>query len=416
MKRVILIICALLLTTVVLVACGNGDTSADADGPSGNITVFFWDGNQTPAMENIMALLDDTAPNVNVELTQIPWGQYWPAIQIALASSNEPDVFWSHPVNSVEFVPAGLMEPLDYFIERDGIDMSIFPQGAVDMFTFDDVIYAIPKDFDTVALFYNRAIFEAQGVDTPTDNWTMDNLRDVSIALTEGSTFGFIAQAWLHGQVYPWMLSNGGTILSSDGTFFDLYSPENIEAVQWLYDAMYVHGFSPDGPSQIETDPVSQFLAGNIAMISTGAWNVGWFYETLGSDLGVAALPVSRQPASIISTVAISMNPRSENKDAAWEVIRLFTMEESAPAQAMFAIPAIVGTQHYWVNNFPGLNLQVFIDAVDFATPNQIPSVAAPEQTAVFDDALQNIWLRTEDIATALRRVTEETAAIAAGN
>ena len=416
MKKSILVFCALLVITLALAACGNGGGggAGAGDGPSGRVTVFFWDGNQVPAMENIMDLLEETAPGVSVELTQIPWGQYWPAIQIALASSNEPDVFWSHPVNSVEFVPAGLMEPLDYFIERDGIDMSIFPQGSLDMFTFNGIRYGIPKDFDTIALFYNRSIFQAAGVATPDGTWSMDDLRDTAIALTSGSTFGFVSQAWTQGQVHPWALTFGGRTLTPDGTSFDVYTPENIASLQWLYDSMFVHQFSPTGAAQLEIDPVDRFLAGNVAMISTGAWNVGWFYDMLDADLGIAPLPVQMRPASIISTVALSMSPRSENKDAAWEVLKLFTLEESAPAQAMFAIPAINGTQHHWVNNFPSLNLQVFIDAVEWASPNPIPSVRAPEQQAIFDDALQNIWLQTEDIASALRRITEETAAIAA--
>jgi len=399
MKRTLIITAAILLMTVVLAACANGGSSKGGDGPGGEITFFYWDDNQREAMDKVIVLLKDIAPDVSVESTIIPWGQYWTTLQISLTSAAEPDVFWVNKFNSLDYIPAGLMEPIGSYIERDEVDMSVFPQALIDLYSADGAIYAIPKDFDTIALFYNRSLFDAKGMDYPEDTWTWDDLKDAAIALTEGNVYGFAAQAWTQGTVHPWMLSNGGKVLTPDGSSFDVNYPENIEAVQWLVDAMYVHGFSPDGPSQRELDPTDMFLAGNIAMHTGGSWAVSWFLDMMGDDLGVASLPISRQPASIINGLGIAMSARSENKEAAWMLQKAFTLKEAGEAQAGSVIPAIVGTEHLWVESFPSLNLQCFVNAASYATPNPAPRVASAEQQAVFDDALQNIWMQTEDVA-----------------
>ena len=44
----------------------------------------------------------------------------------------------------------------------------------------DGKIYVVPKDKDTIALLYNKEIFDEAGVTYPTADWTWDDLESAS--------------------------------------------------------------------------------------------------------------------------------------------------------------------------------------------------------------------------------------------
>ena len=69
---------------------------------------------------------------------------------------------------------AGLLLNLNDYIEGDeNIDMAKYYEDIVELYTNDDGIhYAIPKDYDTVALWYNKTIFDEAGMEYPTNDWT----------------------------------------------------------------------------------------------------------------------------------------------------------------------------------------------------------------------------------------------------
>ena len=383
---------------------------------SGKISFYYWDERQKPAMDDIIRIMQKDTPDVEVESTIIPWAQYWINLQTSLAASDEPDVFWIDIDNAVDYVPAGLIQELSTFIARDNIDMSVFPESLVDSYQFGDNLYAMPKDYSTIAMYYNKALFDAQGLAYPNNDWTWDDLQTAATALTEGHIYGFAAAPWSLGVVYPWILSNGGTLMAPDNTMFSLYHPENVEAIQWLLDAMYVNGFSPDAASQLELDPNDRFNSGTLAMFCGGSWAASFYHDALGDDLGVARLPISQQEGNIIGGLGVSISARSQNKEAAWALVRAFSTREAGEAQAGVVIPAYLGTESMWVNNIPNLDLRVFINAAAQASPNPTPTIASAAQRAVVEEALQSIWMQAEDVETALRRSDGEFAAIVAGN
>ena len=413
MKKFLLIIVVVLMMSLALAACGNSGGKS-GDGASGNITFFYWDDGQRPAMDAVIEVMKTFAPDVNVESTVIPWGQYWTTLQVNLTSASEPDVFWVNKNYSMDYFPAGLAEPIKDYVDRDNIDMSVFPSALVDLYTYDGKLHAIPKDFDTIALFYNKALFDSAGVAYPTNDWSWDDLLEAAISLTGDGVWGLGLSPWGQGLAYPFILSNGGSVTTSDNRMFDFDNAGAIGALQWIVDAIYVHGISPDGPSLLEMDSFERFQAGQVAMQTGGSWSTGTYAEMLGDNLGVARLPISQKEANVIHGLGITMSARSENKEAAWQLQKAFTMKEAGEAQAIAVIPAYTGAEAVWVNNFPSLDLQVFIDAAQIATPIPAASVNAGAQVAAVEDMFQRIWLKDEDVQTAVARLAEEVAALVA--
>ncbi|MCL1796623.1 MAG: extracellular solute-binding protein, partial [Clostridia bacterium] len=80
-----------------------------AEAPSGTITLYYWDENQKPGMDAVVAMYEAES-GVKVESTVIPWAQYWTKLQTSLPSENGPDVFWTNFSHAVDYFPAGLVE------------------------------------------------------------------------------------------------------------------------------------------------------------------------------------------------------------------------------------------------------------------------------------------------------------------
>ncbi|ETJ29197.1 ABC transporter, substrate-binding protein, partial [human gut metagenome] len=56
------------------------------------------------------------------------------------------------------------------------VDLNKFPQDLVDLYKSDGKNYAIPKDYDTVGLWYNKTLFDEAGISYPDETWTWDTL------------------------------------------------------------------------------------------------------------------------------------------------------------------------------------------------------------------------------------------------
>ncbi|MGG8473426.1 ABC transporter substrate-binding protein, partial [Rahnella sp. PAMC25617] len=98
-------------------------------------------------------------------IDQSGWEDYWQKINTGLVSGNSADVFTSHLAYYPEFVLNDQILPLDDYIKADGVDTSIYQDGLVDLWKSPEgVQYGLPKDFDTIALFYNQQLTDAAGI------------------------------------------------------------------------------------------------------------------------------------------------------------------------------------------------------------------------------------------------------------
>lgn len=354
-------------------------------------------------------------PDVTVEPTLIPYGQYWTKLQTSLTSDNGPDVFWLNLAAAVEFYPAGLIQELDAYVERDGVDLSVFPKALVDMYSLDGKLYGIPKDYDTIGLFYNKSLFDAKGLAYPTNDWTWEDLRTAALTLTDGTNYGFIIPPYGQQMVEPWVLSNGGPLITDGNKQLNFNTPETIEALQWMIDRVYVDQVSPTAASMKELSPDEYFQGERVAMITQGSWMVPAYYEALGEKLGVCELPDSPKTGrngNVIHGLSVNISAKSRNKEAAWGLAKAFTTREAGEAQAKVVIPAYSGADKIWVDSFPGLDLQCFIDAADIAVSIPTCRVAASKQEQIMADVLSNMWMKTIDVASGCAQIDEECAKI----
>lgn len=170
---------ALLATTAV--------SCSGKDGKSGSkqVTIKYqlWDSNQLPAYQAAVEEFMKQNPNIKIEITQLGWDDYWTGLQTEMIGGTAGDVFTDHLSKYLDFANKNLLVDLAPYIQRDHVDTGIYMNSLEKLWqTKDGKTYGLPKDWDTIAIVYNKHLTDAAGV-------THDELNNMTWNGKDGGTF-----------------------------------------------------------------------------------------------------------------------------------------------------------------------------------------------------------------------------------
>ena len=386
-------VAALLSAAVALSACGGGGgagSSPEGDGAvagtdaSAQLTYGVWDLNQVPAMKALVEDFRKTYPNISVEIAHTPPQQYWTKLQTQASSGTLPDVFWMNGPNVTLYATNGMIAPIDPLIEQGVVDPGNYPDAMNRLYTVDGTEYAVPKDFDTVALWYNRDVFERAGVALPTAEWTWSDFQKAGVAISEKlkgeGIYGVVMDLMSpQSTYYNSVLQAGGHIISEDGTKSGYDDPATIRGLQ-LWRDLIESGASPTVAQLSDTTANQWFGSGRAGMMWSGTWMVSEFLQSpQAKNIDVAPLPKDKERATVIHGLGVVMAAKGKNTAAARAFLGYLAGKEAALIQAKSgaANPAFTGSQAEWLASAPGFDLQVFLDAVEYAHPYPVSKNAA---------------------------------------
>ena len=358
------------------------------------ISYGMWDENQLQVHRKIINEFETRNPDIEVEIRVVPWGDYWKWLQAILEGGEAHDVFWMNAPNFSVYVAKGVLLSLQSTISEDGIVLKNYPQGLVDMYSYNGDIYGIPKDFDTIALYYNKDLFDAAGVDYPDDTWTWDELKKTAKMLTSDDQWGFAAPI-TEDQAGYWNLifQNGGQVLSDDGKQVLLSGDRACEAILFLH-SFIEDGISPSHDIMQSFDALNQlFPSGRVGMVFAGSWMTKTYAEA-NVRLDIASLPTKTNRATIIHGVANAVWAGTKHPEAARALVEFMASHEVADmvASSGTVIPAYKGYQKNWINSIPEMNLAVHIDSTNYAVPYPTSSLGSGWNDSVAA-ALQRAWV-----------------------
>jgi len=358
------------------------------------ISYALWEQTQVPAHEQIIAAFEAKHPNINVEIQLVPWSEYWNKLQTALAGGEAYDVFWMNGPNFQVYASKGVLLNLQDTIDAAKIDMSVFPEALLKVYTYDGKVYGMPKDFDTIALFYNKAIFDAAGVAYPTADWTWDDLKAAAKELTSDDVYGFIALPYDQAGYWNFVYQNGGQMLTADASKTLVDEPAACDAVKYLY-SFVQDKTSPDGAVMASAEPTTQlFPSGKAAMVTAGSWVAKFLHDSeIGPNLGVAPLPKGKQRASILHGLSNVVWSETPHPTEATEFVKFLGSKEAETilAETGTVIPAYEGLQENWVKAIPEMDLQVFVDALEYSVPYPTTPVG-PEWSFKIANIFSETW------------------------
>jgi multiple sugar transport system substrate-binding protein len=177
-------------------------------------------------------------------------------------------------------------------------------------------------------------MFDAAGLDYPTDDWTWEDFREAARALTlDTDEDGEIDQwgYWIYGryaQVDTWMFRNGGRYLNEDETAIEL-NEAAVNTLDFLTGLVLEDQVAPMPQEMEGIRQQDVFPLGMAAMWVDGSWNIANTRSVAGPDMrwGIAQVPVG--PDATPETAAayawadmLSMPQGGENPELAWAFIQ----------------------------------------------------------------------------------------------
>jgi len=261
--------------------------TAKAEGENNSdvtLSVSIWDTNQEPGLEEIMA--DFTKETgIKTKITVVRWADYWTAMEAAAQGGSLPDVFWMHSNESERYMSNGMLLDLtDYIKNSEVIKKEYYPTDIWSLYGYEGKDYAVPKDIDTIALWYNKKMFDEAGLAYPTADWTWDDLTEAARKLKkpDGSQYGFCLKPNNdQAGYYNMILDRGGYILNDDKTKSGYDDPKSIEAMQIL-ETWIKEDLIPSAETMSENSEDVLFQSGKVAMIYSEKYH---FYKFPGGGI-----------------------------------------------------------------------------------------------------------------------------------
>ena len=128
----------------------------------------YWSSEQEDGINAVIDAFNASQDEIHVTATIVPWDQFWEKLSVGLPAGSAPDVFTINALNVVDYAKNGYLLDISDLFESGAVDLSKFPQSAIDTHTIDGKLWAVPKDYDNIAVFYNKSMFDAAGIEYPT--------------------------------------------------------------------------------------------------------------------------------------------------------------------------------------------------------------------------------------------------------
>lgn len=324
----------LLLLISTLTSCGFQNSQ---DGIT--VTLSGWQSSPTEKqlLEQVLHQFETQHPTIKVK-HEIINDQYMDVIKTRLIGDAAPDVFYLDAFEAPLLMKYGVLEPLNSYINAQ-FDLADFEPNLLKAFQLDGRTYGLPKDFSTLALFYNKQAFQDAGLDQPPQTW--NELRDYSQKLTvdinrdgRNEQYGFGVSPELSRQ-YFMMTAFGGRLIDrqENAAFFTTGS---LKGLQLIID-QYRKDRTSAQPSDVGASTGSElFGQGKVAMAIEGPWAIPYLQETFPKlQFATAQVPtINNKKGTMAYTVAYVMNKKTKHKEAAWQLISYLTSPEGMKAWA----------------------------------------------------------------------------------
>lgn len=360
------------LAAAAATGCSGGGGSSRTPGGRTTISYGMWDPLQVPGTEKVIEAFEEEHPDISVRIQLTPFTSYWTTLKTAMRGGSAPDVFWMNAVNLQLYAQGGALGPLDAFIERDGFDMGVHPGELLRMYTHEGTHYAMPKDFDTIGLWYNKELFDKAGIEYPDESWTWETVREAAAELTDPrrGVHGIAAEMSKQYTYYNTIAQAGGYVIRDGKSGFA--DPRSIEGLRFWTD-LIDKGHSPSQSAMTDTTGRQLYLSEKVAMNYDLSAMASQMYAAppIKDHGSVAVLPKGRQRATTIHGLAAAISGKTEHPEAAWKFVKFLGSRKAALIQSGegATISSYAGTQDAWVKSMPEFDLKVFIDMLDYAVP-----------------------------------------------
>jgi multiple sugar transport system substrate-binding protein len=288
--RSIKIFAVVLIVSIILTGCG-GRTSKE----SYSVPLEVWGVFDNTNMYNeIFSEYKNLDKNVGIiQYKKHTLDSYRDDLLSALAAGNGPDIFMIHNSWIADFQDK--VAPIPQYMLTEQNYRDNFIDVVANDFVVDGKMYGVPLSVDSLALYYNKDIFNVAGIATPPETWS--EFDDVVKALTKIDEYGNIKQSAValgtadnvnrSPDILTLMMIQNGTEMSDRQTgritFADPKQRKNDETFIPGEQALeyYTSFASATEPvytwNKAQNYSIDEFFEGRTAMMI----NYSWHYDTI---------------------------------------------------------------------------------------------------------------------------------------
>lgn len=411
---------------ILLSGClGNGQQSVEESSRNDDVVLDVWhtfaaESKEEEVFMNSVAEFESAHPNVTVDVTMVPFGNADQLFMTAAQGGQAPDLMRLSSdqlgaIGEVRVDGYPLLEDLRPHLTPQ--DRQQFEERALQAMRYGDALYGVPASQDCLSLIFNKALFDAQGLDYPDSSWTEQDLLQAAQTLTAQDVQGLAIPIKTAYWWFPIQEGFGGSLFDENGEP-SLDSNGSSEAMRWMLDLELEHGVVATG-TQIE-GMKNQFISSKAAMIFDGPWN--WAtYEASRLNIGQTLLPLVDSTGDRMSPLVTykgwSVSKQSPNKVAAAELALWFSSEN---VQKDFAVETYTMPTHVALESDEEINLDPvlsgFLEQTKVGTPaptTRAMSLVYDPLSTAFEQAYSEIASTEEALSGANQQLKEQIATLA---
>ncbi|SFL46434.1 ABC-type glycerol-3-phosphate transport system, substrate-binding protein [Gracilibacillus orientalis] len=418
-----IVTCYLLMVVKPLTSDRGRHSAEEVINEEDKVHLTFWRnfGNsaENEAYNELISDFETAHPNININMEEIEYSNYEVKLRTEIVTGTGPDIMAIDSPNLALYANSGILLSLDPFVEEDVDIKGNFPESIIEGLTYQNEIYLMPIVESSIALYYNRHIFEEAGVPfpekSPVKPMTWEETIEIAKAVQnkEQGVYGIDpAQGFSNGESpayfkLPFLWQFGASVLSPDGSTVSGYldSEEALAALQFYQDL-----YHKEGVAALEL-PDKAFETNQLAMTVLGSWALIDLEKNgfiLGEDFGVAPLPKADKQVVPNGSWALGISSKTEHPEEAWKFIRYVTSYEGMKKYVTITgdIPARYSVAEA-LPVFDEYPYNIFLHQAYYYSRNRPVTPAYPDISTAVKELFEDIGIANKDVGSSVDEAVE---------
>jgi multiple sugar transport system substrate-binding protein len=383
--------------------------------PNATLRVSSWgDTSEQGVNRDALARFNQVYPDVKITYEPQP-SDYQTKLLAQISGGSQPDVFYVDPGLAYQLIPNGILLDLTAALAETGRSKDDYFPSLLGIFTGKDgKIYGLPKDFGSLAIFYNTDTVKTP----PKEGWTQDDFTAFVKENNSGSgqtqVFGFSAAADFE-RWGAFALANGAKII--DNNKCAINSDVGVSTLDWWY------GMYKDGIATIPADVGAgwsgeAFAKKRVASVAEGGWMIPFLDDpkaAFGVKYDAVPLPVGKSggKADLLFFNAWGASAKSKFPKAAAALALFLASRENEGAilQTGFALPALQGFDNDPFFQKPTVQSKIsklIYQTASYGTPSYYGGINDPKIKKAINDATQRVFAKQQSAKEALDQACQE--------
>lgn len=415
----------LLMSSLVMSGCGGSSNEAsqppaeqpkpEASAPAKDpvvLSMHSWRVEDTEGYKKVIAAFEAENPGIKIDFKPFKATEYNTILNTALQSDTGPDIMQLRPYRAgMTLAEAGYLEPLDGVAGLKDFAPNVLAAATAN----DGKVYGVPLSLNSTQIYYNKKIFEANGLTEP-KSW--DELISVAKTLKDKGVTPFAfgsKEGWLlslsHGVIAPGTYNAGefvDPLLKGEKNF---KSPEFVKSLERLKE---LSAYFPDNFTGLDGNDIrTLFFTEKAAMYIQGSFELE-VLQKMNPDLALDFFPMPTDNGQSVITTWVDgsygVNAKSAKKAEAMKFMEFMTTKQFADvfANEFKRIPALPGVNvnEPLVNKMAELSQTASSPYLMVVNFNQ----GEPTTKATIENALQGMFLgqlTPEQVAEEVQKATD---------